>query len=67
MNLTGNKYMKFEVDTLRNKEIQIKNNIFKETSKVKRGDNSENIGARDIHIVTYDVSNNEYIIAKIAV
>ena len=38
--------MKFEVYTLRNKKVKIKNNIFKETFKVKRGDNSENISVR---------------------
>ena len=31
---------------------------------MKRGDDSENIGARVTHIVTYDMSdNNEYVIA----
>jgi hypothetical protein len=30
-----NIYLKYEVDPLRNKEVKVKNNIFKENSKFK--------------------------------
>jgi hypothetical protein len=45
-----NKYLKFEVDTLKTKKVIVKN-IFQEKNLSLWGDNSCNIGARVMNLV----------------
>jgi hypothetical protein len=45
-------YLKFEVATFKTKEIKVKNNIFQANNLSSWGDNSCNIGARVMNIVT---------------
>jgi hypothetical protein len=44
--------MKFEVDTFKTKEVIVKINIFQVRNLSKWGDNSCNIGARVMNLVT---------------
>jgi hypothetical protein len=56
--------MKFEADTLRNKEAIKRQHFFHENSKVKGGD-SDNFCARVVHLVTYDVVDDQKLIFKV--
>jgi hypothetical protein len=55
--------MKFEADTLRNKEV-IKETFFHENSKFKGG-NSDIFCARVVNLVTYDVVDDQKLIFKV--
>jgi hypothetical protein len=48
-----NIYLKYEVDPFRNKEVTVKINIFKKTSKLN-GDKSKNI-MKVMNLVTFDM------------
>jgi hypothetical protein len=47
-----NIYLKYEIDSLRNKEVTVKNDIFLRKNLRSRRDKSKNIDARVINLVT---------------